>query len=283
MQTFNRISSLCLAMGLAAGAACAADPQKTETKVTETKKTVTTGNVGNVAAVTSSSGLNTDQEKTIYTLGLVISRNLSPFGLSAAELEILKSGLSDGIMNRKPQVDIDTYGPKIQEFAKSRLSMAAETEKKAGQAFLDKAAAEPGATKKPSGLVYKEVKAGTGPSPKATDKVKVHYHGTLTDGTVFDSSVERKEPATFPLNGVIPCWTEGVQLMKVGGKSRLVCPSSIAYGDNGSPPKIKPGATLVFEVDLLEILADAPAAAPAVAPAKPAVAPAKPAVKPPAK
>ena len=90
--------------------------------------------------------------------------------------------------------------------------------------------------------------------PKATDTVKVHYHGTLTDGTVFDSSVKRGEPATFPLNQVIKCWTEAVQLIKVGGKSRLVCPSGIAYGDRGSPPVIKPGATLVFEVELLDIV-----------------------------
>ena len=95
---------------------------------------------------------------------------------------------------------------------------------------------------------------GTGPAPKATDRVKVHYHGTLTDGTVFDSSVKRGEPAEFRLNGVIPCWTEGVQTMKVGGKSRLVCPSAIAYGDQGAPPRIIPGATLIFEVELLEIV-----------------------------
>ena len=130
---------------------------------------------------------------------------------------------------------------------------AAATEKKAAQAFLDKAAAEKGAKKTESGLIYTEIKPGTGEQPKATDKVKVHYTGTLTDGTVFDSSVQRGQPAEFPLNGVIKCWTEGVQLMKVGGKSKLVCPSDIAYGDRGSPPKIKGGAALVFEVELLEI------------------------------
>jgi len=97
------------------------------------------------------------------------------------------------------------------------------------------------------------VKAGTGAVPKATDKVKVHYRGALTDGTVFDSSIERGEPVTFPLNGVIPCWTQGLQLMKEGGKARLVCPSVLAYGDEGRPPKIKGGATLVFDVELLSI------------------------------
>ncbi|RPJ27722.1 MAG: FKBP-type peptidyl-prolyl cis-trans isomerase, partial [Planctomycetaceae bacterium] len=105
-----------------------------------------------------------------------------------------------------------------------------------------------------SGLQYQVLRAGNGPSPKATDSIKVHYEGTLLDGTVFDSSVKRGEPATFPLNQVIKCWTEGLQLMKVGGKSKLVCPSAIAYGDRGSPPTIKPGATLVFEVELLEIV-----------------------------
>jgi FKBP-type peptidyl-prolyl cis-trans isomerase FkpA len=121
------------------------------------------------------------------------------------------------------------------------------------QAFLNKAAAEPGATKTSSGLVYRELQPGTGASPKATDMVKVNYRGTLIDGTEFDSSYKRNEPAEFPLNRVIPCWTEGVQKMKVGGKSKLVCPSSIAYGDSGSPPVIPGGATLVFEIELLGI------------------------------
>jgi FKBP-type peptidyl-prolyl cis-trans isomerase FkpA len=120
-------------------------------------------------------------------------------------------------------------------------------------AYLDKAAAEPGATRTASGLVYRELKAGTGASPKPSDVVKVHYRGTLVDGTEFDSSYKRNEPAQFPLNRVIPCWTEGVQKMKVGGKSQLVCPAAIAYGDRGSPPVIPAGATLVFEIELLGI------------------------------
>ena len=94
---------------------------------------------------------------------------------------------------------------------------------------------------------------GSGAQPRATDVVSVHYHGTLEDGSVFDSSVDRGQPAAFPLNRVIPCWTEGVQLIKVGGKARLVCPAEIAYGARGSPPTIPPDATLVFEVELLEI------------------------------
>jgi len=120
------------------------------------------------------------------------------------------------------------------------------------KAYLDKAAAEPGAQRTASGLVYRVITAGSGASPKATDTVKVHYRGTLLDGKEFDSSYGHA-PAEFPLNMVIPCWTEGVQLMKVGGKSRLVCPANIAYGEAGAPPVIPGGATLVFEIELLGI------------------------------
>jgi FKBP-type peptidyl-prolyl cis-trans isomerase FkpA len=119
--------------------------------------------------------------------------------------------------------------------------------------FQAKAAAEPGAVKTSSGLIYSELKPGTGASPRATQTVKVNYRGTLIDGTEFDSSYKRNMPIEFPLNQVIPCWTEGVQRMKVGGKSKLVCPASIAYGERGSPPVIPGGATLVFEVELLGI------------------------------
>ena len=165
----------------------------------------------------------------------------------------MKAGLTDGALNRERKVELETFGPKIQELARTRAAAAAGDEKKSSQGFLEKAAAEKGAIKTPSGMVYSEITPGTGDQPKATDKVKVHYQGTLIDGTVFDSSVQRGQPVTFALNQVIPCWTEGVQRMKVGGKSKLICPSNIAYGDHGAPPKIKPGATLVFEIELLEI------------------------------
>lgn len=197
-----------------------------------------------------------DDQKTLYALGLAISQSLGTFSLSEAELDMVKNGLTDGVLKRAPKADLQTFGPKIQQLQQSRVALVAEGEKKAGAAFLTKAASEKGSTKTESGIVITTIKPGTGATPKATDTVKVHYHGTLTDGTVFDSSVKRGEPATFPLNKVIKCWTEGVQQIKVGGKSRLVCPSNLAYGDGGSPPIIKPGSTLVFEVELLEVVAN---------------------------
>ena len=195
----------------------------------------------------------TEDEKTVYAIGLAFSQNVAWFGLSPQEIELVKQGLIDGLAGKK-NVDLQVYGPKIQELQKTRMAALADTEKKAGQAYLDKAAGEKGAKKLPSGVIVTTLKPGTGASPAATDKVKVHYHGTLPDGTVFDSSVQRNEPATLPLDRVIKCWTDGVQQMKVGGKSRLVCPSDVAYGERGAPPRIRPGATLVFEVELLEIV-----------------------------
>ena len=195
-----------------------------------------------------------DKDKTLYALGVAVSQSLGDLALTEAELEIIKSGISDGVLKRPLKVDMQTFGPKIQPMAEARAAAGAEKEKTGANAFLAKAAAEAGARKTASGAIVKSLKEGTGASPTAADTVKVHYHGTLMDGTVFDSSVRRGEPATFALGGVIKCWTEGVQLMKVGGKSRLTCPASVAYGDRGAPPVIKPGATLVFEVDLLEIV-----------------------------
>ncbi len=119
---------------------------------------------------------------------------------------------------------------------------------------LATSAAEPGAVRSESGLVYRSLRDGTGPSPVAIDVVRVHYRGTLPDGTEFDSSYKRGTPASFPLTRVIKCWTEGVQKMKVGGKAQLTCPAALAYGDKGAGGLIKPGATLRFEVELLAIV-----------------------------
>jgi FKBP-type peptidyl-prolyl cis-trans isomerase FkpA len=118
---------------------------------------------------------------------------------------------------------------------------------------IDKAAKEKGAVKTASGMVFKSIKVGTGKAPKATNTVEVNYRGTLTNGTEFDSSYKRKQSIKFPLSGVIPCWTEGVQMMKVGGKAKLVCPPELAYGARGAGSDVPPNATLIFEVELLNI------------------------------
>src|SRR5271165_3299046 len=187
----------------------------------------------------------TDEQKAIYALGLTIYRSLGTFDLSPSEVDIIKRALTDAAAG-KPAIELNEWGPKIEPLAKSRGARVAERQKIAAKTYLDKAATAPGAVKEPSGLIYKETLAGTGVSPKATDTVKVHYRGTLVDGTEFDSSYKRNEPAKFPLNGVIKCWTEGVQKMKIGGKAMLVCPSDLAYGDQGRP-SIPGGATLIFE------------------------------------
>jgi FKBP-type peptidyl-prolyl cis-trans isomerase FkpA len=194
----------------------------------------------------------TDEEKTIYAIGLMMSRSLKQFALSPAETEIIKRALTDAAAG-KPAIELDPLLPKIGELTAARGLILLAREKEASAAYVAKAAAEPGAIKTTSGLVYKELTPGTGASPSATDTVKVNYRGTLIDGTEFDSSYKRNQPAQFPLSGVIKGWTEGVQLMKVGGKTRFICPSDLAYGDAGRPPTIPGGAALIFEIELLEI------------------------------
>lgn len=197
--------------------------------------------------------LKSDEDKTLYALGAVMARQLQTLDLSAEQVELVKRGLNDVIAGRKPVVEPEAYQQKIQAFANSRRMAQADKAAGAGRAFADKAAKEKGAVKTESGLVFLSLKDGGGAAPKPTDKVKVHYRGTLPDGREFDSSYARNEPAEFPLNGVIPCWTEGLQRMKVGGKAKLVCPPEIAYGDRGAGSVIPPKATLVFEVELLEV------------------------------
>ena len=210
--------------------------------------------------------LKTDDDKTLYTVGTMFGNRLKNLELTEQELSILYLGLSDSSSGKKLAVDTNSYHAKVQAFFRGRMGKSTEKVKKVGTDYIAKFLSEPGAKKTASGLAYKVIKEGTGNTPKATDEVEVHYHGTLIDGTVFDSSVDRKKKVTFPLNKVIKGWTEGLQLIKTGGKVRLVIPSELAYGDHGAPPKIPGGATLVFDVELFQIKAPSPTpAAPPIA------------------
>ncbi len=218
------------------------------------KMTVAVALALNLGAVVANAqdALETEDDKTLYALGIALGTNVQPFALSAAELSIVESGIRDSVLGSEPRVDMNVYGPQIQSFADARSAARASEEKQASAAFVEEMAMEAGAEQSATGVIHIPITAGTGSSPTAADTVRVHYHGTLRDGTVFDSSVDRGEPISFPLSGVIPCWTEGVQKMMIGGKSKLVCPSDTAYGDAGQGP-IPGGAALVFEVELLAI------------------------------
>src|ERR1044071_1192703 len=157
--------------------------------------------------------LDTDEQKTLYALGLLLGKNIKPFALNADELAIVKAGLTDAVTDTKPQVELDAYGPKVNELAEKRAAAGADDAKKKGQEFADKVAKEKDATKTPSGIVIRTITPGAGPSPTADDVVKVHYEGKLVDGTIFDSSIKRGQPVEFPLNGVVPCWREALQKM----------------------------------------------------------------------
>ena len=195
----------------------------------------------------------TEDQKTLYAIGLIVSRSLSAFDLTPAELEYVKQGLTDAIDGKSPAVDLAAYNEKVQQLARSRRKAQGEKLASVNKDYLAKAAGEKGAVRTDSGLVYLSLKEGGGGTPGATDTVKVNYRGTLPDGKEFDSSYKRGKPAEFRLDGVIKCWTEGLQRMKVGGKARLVCPSTLAYGDAGAGELVLPGATLVFEVELLDV------------------------------
>lgn len=208
--------------------------------------------------------LKTDEDKTFYTLGTMFGSRLNNLDLTEAEIDALAAGLRDSAAKKPLAVKPEEYQNKIQEIFSARMKTFADKVKKEGTAFLEKFVSE-GAQKTASGLAYKIENAGSAKKPKAEETVEVHYHGTLIDGTVFDSSKERNQPVSFPLNRVIKGWTEGLQLIGEGGKVRLVIPSELAYGDAGAPPKIPGGATLIFDVELISIKGAEAAAAPAAA------------------
>lgn len=201
-----------------------------------------------------------EELKPFYALGVNIAKQIGgelKTSLTKEELQIVVDGFADSM---KDTIEDDktllmTYGPKINEILNARIKLQIDSEKKKGAEFLTKyLLGAPKAIQTSSGLIFDEILVGTGPQPTLASTVLVHYHGTLIDGTVFDSSVQRGEPIKFPLKNVIPGWQEGVALMRAGGKATLIIPSDIAYGDNGSPPVIPPGATLKFEVELISVV-----------------------------
>ncbi len=194
----------------------------------------------------------TEDDKTLYALGMIIGRNLADFNLTPRELDVVKAGMTDMVQKKKTAVELEAYGPKVDALHTARRTGRAAIEKAEGQKAVEAAAREPGAVRTASGAIVRTTKPGTGPVPQPTEKVKVHYTGKLLDGTVFDSSKKQGQPVTFPLNGVIKCWTEGVGHMKVGEQAVLTCPADTAYGEGGQRG-IPPGATLTFDVELLSI------------------------------
>lgn len=193
-------------------------------------------------------------EKLSYALGMVIAHNLKGMGVSALDNAAFAQAVSD-VMGGATTTMSDAEAQRtVSEFMQKQQAEAGKAVREAGEKFLAENAEKPGVVVLPSGLQYTVITEGTGTKPKATDRVKCHYEGTLTNGQVFDSSYRRGEPAVFPLNGVIAGWTEGVQLMAEGAKYRFFIPYHLAYGERGAGQSIPPYAALVFDVELIEIV-----------------------------
>jgi len=196
--------------------------------------------------------LKTDDDKTVYTIGTMFGEKLKTLNLSEREVELMVKGLRHAAMGAKPEADPQKFQMQVQQLFRTRMNAATDVNKKKGMEYLTKYLAD-GGKKTASGIGYKILKEGSGDFPGPKDTVEVHYHGTLTDGTVFDSSKTRGKTISFPLNRVIKGWTEGLQLVRPGGQIQLVIPSDLAYGDHGAPPKIPGGSTLVFDVELFKV------------------------------
>ena len=197
--------------------------------------------------------LTNEKDRASYSLGVLMAQNLKKDGLTDINAEAIAAAIHDVLTDAELKIDQQTATTEWQSFMQVQLAKKSEGSVKEGQAFLEANKSKEGVVVLPSGLQYKIITAGDGPIPGPTDKVRTHYHGTLIDGTVFDSSVDRGEPISFPVNGVIKGWTEALQLMPVGSKWQLYIPSDLAYGDRGAGAAIGPGATLIFDVELLGI------------------------------
>lgn len=193
----------------------------------------------------------------LYALGALLGQRVQQYHLKPAEMEKVRKGFSDAASGAKLKLDepdLEEWGPRVDAYMARRLTPAIAAEKDRGKAFLDKAAAEPGATRTPSGLVLRVLTPGTGASPSAGALVRVSYQGRLADGAVFDDSARHGGPMEVALGSVIACWSEGLLLMKVGEKARLSCPSTLGYGDAGRPPQVPGGAALTFDIEFIEII-----------------------------
>jgi len=199
--------------------------------------------------------LETDDHKVLYAVGQALARNITNLEFTPEEMVFISAGLNEGASGAESRVDMTVYGPMLDDSMRTRTTQMTQKEREAGQAYCDAEAQKEGAEKLASGMVFKQIVEGDGAMPEPSDTVKVHYHGTLRDGSVFDSTRER-EPAQFNVGGVIPCFSEGLQKMKVGGKARVTCPTDLAYGDQGRPGSIRPGAALTFELELVEVVSN---------------------------
>ena len=244
-----------VAKGTAAKGAAKAAPKAAGVKTAGAAKTA-------AAKAAPTAAEMTDDQKALFALGTSMGEQagsiVKPLQLDAAEIAAFKKGMAAGIDGIKSPYAFEQYQQRLSARAKANMAKLSGANKEKGAAFQQTAAAEPGASKTASGLVFKSLQPGQGASPKTTDVVRVNYRGTLVDGTEFDAS--QGGPASIALNAVIPCWTEGMQMMKVGEKARLVCPPEIAYGERGQG-RIPAGSTLVFDVELVGI-AEPPAPKP---------------------
>jgi len=197
--------------------------------------------------------LNTEMEKVSYSLGVNVAKSVKSQGLESIDSDAIAKAFKDVFEGNTLEISEEEANIVLQDYFGKLANEKQKVNVEAGQKFLDENAKRDGVITTATGLQYEVLKEGSGDSPKETDNVTVHYHGTLIDGTVFDSSVDRGQPATFPVNGVIPGWVEALQLMNAGAKYKLFIPSNLAYGERGAGGAIGPNATLVFEVELISI------------------------------
>ena len=235
---------LLLGMGLAHGQTQAPTPPAASKAASSKPKKPATGTAEPA----------TDREKILYTMGAMLGFPVSSLELSEAEIVWIRQGLSDSASGKPLRVPSGTWMPQVSDFTRKRLADVASLRKSKDEPFFSQEAGRPGTVRHPSGLLYQEIRAGTKPGPGKTGKVFVSYTGTLPDGTVFDSSNPVGRPIVFDLEKMIPCWQAALPLMKAGGRARIVCPPDLAWGDVGNPPLVKPGATVVYDIDLIEVL-----------------------------